>query len=67
MVIEARYVRLVKINLGDIAVHPFRDRARNAGTLLDPTRGDRPQPLHLGCLPSTGCPSGVIEISPLMA
>ncbi len=50
VVVEACDVRFVQVDLGRLAVHPLRDGARDARSLLDPTRGHGPQALHLGRL-----------------
>ena len=69
--------RLVRVEPGDVAVadvdlgvavgHPLGDRAADAGALLDPDRGGRPEALDLGLSPRIGAPSQVSESRPLIA
>ena len=58
MIVETRDVRLVEVDLGSLPAHPLSDRTSDAGALLDPTRGDRPDPLHLGGLSEGGVAVG---------
>ena len=68
VLVEAGDVRRLEVDLGLAVDHPLGQRAADAGPLLDPHRGGRPQPLRprASRRGSAGRP-GVSESRPLIA